>query len=632
MKRFCSIVWLILLCVTLCTPVGAEPQQEAQVIFVSGNPNLYPIEYYDAAEKTYQGLLPALLQEFSAQGAYKIEYLESGPKDERFQKYKNRQAELVSGCSLADGFDASAWQAGIPVFLSEQDGVPVEYRILFTQLADEQLRQALSTFFSSLPPAHQNELLLAEIAPQTPWILPWALVGTGLLALILTALLIIFVYRCRRQTKSMRAKAETDQVTGIGNLDYIKRYFKQVINDKNRVLYSLIFFYLDTDRIRRLESNEEANNFLRHTALILSEYTKDTDILARVSDGGFALLRLSTGPNDVKQWIRPVLERIREYGKKYGKLFLTEAYGGIYYLKPSDHDLSAMVFKAEQSCYYARSNGWDYAECSQEVISKYQEESSLQKRTTFALQKEEFTLYLHFFVDTTTQKIVGAEALSRWMHPEKGLLMPSRYIPLMEREKTVSQLDFYVLERVCRFLQELCQKQACDFFISCNFSRNTFAAADFVSTCISIIEQYQFPREELILELTESGSVPDTDAVYQNALQMKQYGVSIALDDFGDGYTSFSDLQTYHFDGLKIDKSLIEKVETAEGEIILKGLVEIGHSLGLTVLAEGVENDQQVQRLAKMGCDVIQGFYFYKPLPLKEAEKIYLKQQKPEGI
>ena len=128
--------------------------------------------------------------------------------------------------------------------------------------------------------------------------------------------------------------------------------------------------------------------------------------------------------------------------------------------------------------------------------------------------------------------------------------------------------------------------------------------------------------------MTESGIAHDAEIVYQNAVNMKKYGVSIALDDFGTGYSSFSDLQASRFDGLKLDKGLVENMCTEEGEIILQGIIDVGHRLGLTILAEGVETEVQVQKLVNMQCDVIQGFYFYKPLPLQEATKLYLEQNR----
>ena len=624
----CFYIVLFFCFILLFQVLSAKASQESQLIYVAGNPDCYPIEYYDTKEKVYKGLIPALLQEFSSRGTYRVEYLESKTKDERHRKYENRQAELISGCVLSDAFPDELWQSGITVFQTEQNGEMKEYRLLLTEIADEQFRNDLMLFFSNITNAQKNGIMITETGKQKSDIPILLLLVAGMLVLILTIVMIILLRKNHKQINNIRLIAETDTVTGIGNYNHLDRYYKQFINDKNRVLYSLIYFYIDIDRVRRLSNNDEANAFLRQTALILNEYTADTDILARVSDSGFVLLKLSGNSAESKRFIPLVLHRIREYSQMYDKSYLTEAYSGVYYLQSFDRDLSLGILKAEQGSYYARAHRIDYVECSDEIVRYYEEERNLQKRTRAALENEEFVLYLHFFVDARSHKIVGAEALSRWEHPEKGLLLPGRFIPLMEREKTVTELDYYVLERVCRFLESLYTRYAADFFISCNFSRNTFSSPDFAERFEKIIENYQFPRETLILELTESGIAHDAEIVYQNAVNMKKYGVSIALDDFGTGYSSFSDLQASRFDGLKLDKGLVENMCTEEGEIILQGIIDVGHRLGLTILAEGVETEVQVQKLVNMQCDVIQGFYFYKPLPLQEATKLYLEQNR----
>ena len=250
----------------------------------------------------------------------------------------------------------------------------------------------------------------------------------------------------------------------------------------------------------------------------------------------------------------------------------------------------------------------------------------MQKRIHTALRQEEFAVYLHFFVDASCGKIVGAEALTRWNHPERGLLMPGQFIPMMEQENCIAKLDYYVLKKVCQTLEELDQQQAGSFFISCNMSRDTFASSTFVQDCMDILQQYSFPRAELILELTESDTAKYSEDIYKNALRLKQQGVKIALDDFGNSLLEFYDLGKYHFDGLKLDKGLIANMDTKEGKIILEEIIHMGQRLEMTVLAEGVETKEQVQALLQMNCPVVQGFYFYQPFPIQEAKRIYREQ------
>ena len=254
-------------------------------------------------------------------------------------------------------------------------------------------------------------------------------------------------------------------------------------------------------------------------------------------------------------------------------------------------------------------------------MDKFIEERQLQSSIERAFAKNEFELYIQFYVDAYNFKIVGGEALTRWNHPQKGILMPSVFIPLMEREKTITRLDYYCLKEVCSFLDDLAKENIDTFFVSCNFSRETFAATDFTDNVKKIIDEYTFPRELLILEITESTSVKDSAQVRKNIIELKEYGVRIALDDFGEGFTSFYDLQKYPIDGIKLDKGLVDYILTPSGISILKAMIQVGHELNMTILAEGVETDEQVKTLQEINCDVIQGFRFFQPLPKWEANK-----------
>lgn len=237
------------------------------------------------------------------------------------------------------------------------------------------------------------------------------------------------------------------------------------------------------------------------------------------------------------------------------------------------------------------------------------------------LASGEFQLYLQFIVDARSYKIVGGEALSRWLHPRKGLLSPDRYVPLFEKEDRIERLDFYNLDQACGLLEKLGRTGGIDVFITCNLSRRSFARADLAERCRAIIGRHGFPRRNLVIEITESGYTggEEIPQMRGNIQAVRSLGVRVMLDDFGMGYTAFRDLLRFPMDGLKLDKSLVDSMGTETGRIVLEGIVRTGHRLGLTILAEGVETQQQVEELSGLNCDLLQGYLFSQPLPAAEA-------------
>ena len=163
--------------------------------------------------------------------------------------------------------------------------------------------------------------------------------------------------------------------------------------------------------------------------------------------------------------------------------------------------------------------------------------------------------------------------------------------------------------------------------VSCNFSRKTFSSEDFLTRCGEILSRHAFPREMLVAELTESSLFRDQGQARKNAQALKDLGLRIALDDFGEGFTSFYDLLEYPVDGVKLDKSLVDNIGRPKGEAILKAMMQVGRDLGLTVLAEGVETDEQVRALREMGCDMIQGYRFFHPVPDWDARRQLLERE-----
>ena len=182
-------------------------------------------------------------------------------------------------------------------------------------------------------------------------------------------------------------------------------------------------------------------------------------------------------------------------------------------------------------------------------------------------------------------------------------------------------MDFYIFEESCRQL-EAWEKEGKRVSISCNFTRGTIEQENFISRLWETAERYFFDRTYLIIEITEDVAEKSRKTVFENITKCKELGFRIALDDIGSGYTSFSDLRDYPIDIVKIDKSILNAAVDANGVALLDGMVALVHSLHVKALCEGVETEQQAELLRRLGCDYMQGYHFFRPLPKKEAERV----------
>ena len=236
-----------------------------------------------------------------------------------------------------------------------------------------------------------------------------------------------------------------------------------------------------------------------------------------------------------------------------------------------------------------------------------------------AVEKGEFEPYLQFVVDRAGT-VVGAEAVSRWQNPEEGLLMPSKYIDLMIRAGTITELDLYMLRCACVQLQTWKREGRGTLWLSCNFTRQSIADEKILARVHEIVEQYDFTRDRLAVELTEDSYAHDREAALRTIEGLHAMGLRIVLDDIGAGYSSLSDLSTYPIDGVKIDRSIVIESALPRARALLEGMIRLSHDMGIRVLCEGVEDKAMCDAVLAAGCDFIQGFYFSRVLPGREAE------------
>ena len=253
-----------------------------------------------------------------------------------------------------------------------------------------------------------------------------------------------------------------------------------------------------------------------------------------------------------------------------------------------------------------------------------EEINAMRNRFEEAFAHEEFKVYMQFLVDTKTKKIVSVEALSRWEHPEKGTLAPGAFLEDLSRTGMISKLDFYMFERICRQLEEWEGTEFAHLKVSCNFTRITLSESDFVDKIKKIADKYDFERGKLCIEITEDAIEKSFEDATKNVAECKKLGFQIALDDLGSGYTSLSNLCDYPIDIVKIDRFLMAKSDRKRCRDLIDGIIALARKLDLKVVCEGVETEEQDKFVSTTECDLIQGWFYSKPMPVGDCE-IHLK-------
>lgn len=277
--------------------------------------------------------------------------------------------------------------------------------------------------------------------------------------------------------------------------------------------------------------------------------------------------------------------------------------------------------------------GTHFAAYDDELRSKLLREQAITDGMEAALSGEQFEIYLQPKYRVRDDTLAGAEALVRWNHPEWGLLPPSEFIPLFEKNGFITRVDQYVWESVCAAMQAWDQKGLPPVSVSVNVSRADIYNADLPGILTETVERYGQPPSRLHLEITESAYTENPDQIIETVGRLRKLGFVVEMDDFGRGYSSLNMLNQMPLDVLKLDMKFIQS-ETAKPlhQGVLRFIMGLARSMNLSVVAEGVETREQLERLREIGCDYVQGYYFAKPLPCRDFEALLQGEAPAPGL
>ncbi len=437
----------------------------------------------------------------------------------------------------------------------------------------------------------------------------------------------------------LRQLAYFDSLTALPNRRLFAEQLGLLLRVAKREKYYVALLFLDLDNFKRINDSlghSAGDLVLQEVGLRLSECMRDSDLVSRctVTDSRIGVSRLGGDEftvvlNNVKntKTVAAVAERLLAalavpIAIEGHELVVTPSIGVAVAPRDGD-DVETLLKHADTAMYHAKTGGKNsYKYYSKKMMGTGVERLKLESDLRRAIERGELILHYQPQVDLDTGDVVGAEAMVRWNHPQAGLVPPMEFIPLAEEMGLIVDLGRWVLSEACRQMKAFQQKGLYFPKMAVNVSSLQFNQA-FIDYVDSVLTEMQLGPEFLELELTEGIIMSDANASIEVLQTLKRLGVSLSVDDFGTGYSSLSYLSRFPLDELKIDRSFVTELASSENSrALVRAIIAMGKSLGLRLVAEGVENFEQYSFLKNHGLKVIQGYLFSKALPVEEFEKL----------
>lgn len=420
--------------------------------------------------------------------------------------------------------------------------------------------------------------------------------------------------------------AEYDSLTGIFNKEAFYRHVREFLNKHEAEQFLIVRFDIDHFKVYNdIYGIHAGDKVLNHIGRGAREgLWGDAIVCGRLEADHFAMLVRSFN-FDSSEWIEAHSEWIKTLVSGY---HLTSS-AGVYPIVQKSLEVSIMCDRALLALStikesYTKKLAW-YDERQRQKLMR---EQVLSEDMEQAIKENQFVVYFQPQVNYNNNAIIGAEALVRWKHPERGIVPPKDFIPLFEKNGFITRLDGFVWKRTCEYLKRWIDMGLDPIPVSVNVSRHNLYDPRLCQRFIDLINCYNIPRELLNLEITESAYMNDPKQLMEIVIELRKEGFIVEMDDFGAGYSSLNMLKDMPVDILKLDTVFISKSEDSErATSILSSIVSMAHKLGLMVIAEGVETKSQADDLLSIDCTLMQGYYFGRPMPSESFEKILVERK-----
>ena len=418
---------------------------------------------------------------------------------------------------------------------------------------------------------------------------------------------------------------EIDQLTGLYNHQTIMTKASKMVQENRSVRYCIVYLDISCFKVINEMFNMETGDMILKTA---ADYFKTVagrrGLAARLSADQFALC-VPEDTLDMELVIQGLDAVMRSLAVYRSIMF----YAGVFVVDNVYLSVNKMLDRAHMAMNTVKGNyNKRYAYYDEELRTSLMEEQMLVRDMEGAMDNNNFCIYLQPIYNIDTNKIVSAETLIRWHHPQKGLMSPSKFIHVFEKNGFVTRLDRFAWGDACRFLSRQRDNGLEVVPISVNVSRINMYDQSFVDYMQSLLAKYDLEPWMLRIEITESAYMDNPAQLVKVLKKLKNAGFTVLMDDFGSGYSSLNILKDLTVDVLKLDMKFIQNFErSSRASIIMESVVQMAHNLGIDTVVEGVETETQVEVLKEIGCNVVQGYYYAKPMSTEECLDLLINEQ-----
>ncbi|MBU5479491.1 EAL domain-containing protein [Eubacterium sp. MSJ-13] len=421
-----------------------------------------------------------------------------------------------------------------------------------------------------------------------------------------------------KETASLVNYLQMDTLTGVYSKETFAKKVKEVLKNNKQKKYAILYSDIENFQLLKdLFGEKTGDNLLVFMAKVLKHYVSKDEICGRIENEHFVILK-EYDKKSLHSDIDTIVRTINDFPVNMNLRLRF----GIYLVDNTKMSMHAMINRAILAVDTIRGRYGRYiAYYDKKIWEKQVHEQEILNCMEDAIKEEQFKVYFQPKYDLNSEKVAGAEALVRWIHPEKGFMNPGGFIPLFETNGFITELDKFVWDKTCEYIQGWKEKGYPVVPVSVNVSRTDIYNPDFMDIIMGIIKKHGLEPENIHLEITETAYTENPHQIIEVVKKLKLLGFVIEMDDFGSGYSSLNMLNELPIDILKLDMGFVQGDLSMNSNNILSFIISLAKWMDYAVVAEGIETEEQIQMLRNMDCNFVQGYYYAKPMPPEEFER-----------